>query len=50
MGRLLQEVKATKAAGLQNFSVNSTDLPSGLIYYQISSDFGTQTKKMLRLD
>jgi len=50
MGRLLQEVKTAKAAGLQSISVNSTDLPNGLIYYQISSEFGMQTKKMLRVE
>jgi len=50
VGRLIKEVKAYKTAGLQSFSVNSADLPKGLIYYQISSPFGTQTKKMLRVE
>lgn len=50
MGRLLQEIKTTKAAGEQQISINSADLPTGLIYYQISSEFGTQTKKMLRVE
>jgi len=50
VGRLIQEVKANKTAGLQSFTVNSADLPKGLIYYQISSRFGTQTRKMLRVE
>ena len=50
VGRLIQEVKANKTAGLQSFTVNSSDLPKGLIYYQISSRFGTQTRKMLRIE
>ncbi|MFK7983149.1 MAG: dockerin type I domain-containing protein, partial [Saprospiraceae bacterium] len=50
VGRLIKAIKAHKAAGLQSFSVNSTDLPKGLIFYQISSPFGTQTKKMLRVE
>jgi len=50
VGRLIKEVKAQKEAGLQSITINSADLPTGLIYYQISSPFGIQTKKMLRVE
>ena len=50
VGRLIKEVNTQKEAGLQSMTINSADLPTGLIYYQIRSQFGTQTKKMLRVE
>ncbi len=50
MGRLLKEIKAEKAAGLNNLKINSADLPTGLIYYQLNTKYGTQTKKMLKIE
>ncbi len=50
MGRLLKEIKADKAAGINTIQLTDLDLPKGLIYYQISTEFGTQTKKMLNIE
>jgi len=50
MGRLLKEIKADKAAGFNSIQLTNDDLPKGLIYYQISTKFGTQTKKMLNIE
>ncbi|MEM1118950.1 MAG: SdrD B-like domain-containing protein [Bacteroidota bacterium] len=50
MGRLLQTIKTNKTAGLQTISIHQADLPKGLIYYQLQTDFGTQTRKMLHLE
>ena len=50
VGRLLKEIKVQKAAGLNNLKINSADLPTGLIYYQLNTKYGTQTKKMLKIE
>ncbi len=51
MGRLLKEIKEDRRAGKQRFQLNDLEqLPKGIIYYQISTKFGTKVSKMLRLD
>ena len=50
MGRTLRTIKTNKAAGIQSIDIKSADLPSGLIYYQISTKYGTQTRKMLHIE
>ena len=51
MGRLLKEIKENRRAGAQEFQLDDLDkLPKGIIYYQLSTKFGTKVSKMLRLD
>ena len=47
---LLKEIKMVKNAGYQSIRLEDIDLPKGLIIYQLQTDFGTQTKKMLRIE
>ena len=49
-GALLKEIKMVKSAGYQSISLEDVDLPKGLIIYQLQTIFGTQTKKMLRIE
>ena len=48
--KLLKEIKTTKSAGYQSIHLEDTDLPKGLILYQLQTTFGTQTRKMLRIE
>ena len=48
-GRLLRIIKEDRKAGEHKIDLSEFDLPSGFIYYQLSSKFGTNAKKMLRL-
>jgi len=49
-GQLLKVIKKTKMAGYQTINLADTDLPKGLIFYQLQTRFGTQTRKMLRIE
>ena len=49
-GQLLKEIKGTKGAGYQSIDLEGLDLPKGLIFYQLQTDFGTEVKKMLRVE
>ncbi|MEM1122207.1 MAG: T9SS type A sorting domain-containing protein [Bacteroidota bacterium] len=48
-GRLLRSVKEFRKAGFNEFEYGDKDLASGLIIYQLKTDWGTQTKKMIRV-
>jgi len=48
-GQVLKEIKTIKLAGNQSISLEGIDLPKGLIFYQLQTDFGTKIRKMLRL-
>ena len=49
-GKLLKEIKIDGKAGLQTINLNDENLPSGLIYYQLKSDFGVKTSKMIHIN
>ncbi|MEM6319147.1 MAG: SdrD B-like domain-containing protein [Bacteroidota bacterium] len=50
VGRLVKMQTGTHDAGMQNIQLDNTELPTGLLYYQLETAFGTQTKKMLRVE
>ncbi|MEM6318586.1 MAG: SdrD B-like domain-containing protein [Bacteroidota bacterium] len=50
IGRILGEYKAERKAGYNVIEVDGEQLTNGFIYYQLSTKFGTKSKKMLRLD
>jgi len=49
-GQLLKEIKIVKEAGYHSINLEDNGLPKGLIFYQLQTKFGTQTKKMLRIE
>ena len=49
-GKQLKVMQQNGKMGRNQFQLEETSLPSGMIYYQIYSKFGTKAKKMLRLN
>jgi len=49
-GRVLMTQEVSYEAGIHQLSLNSSDLgAAGVLYYQLSTPFGTDTKKMIVL-
>ena len=48
-GRIIKRWKESRAAGLNYIQVEELENNKGLIYYQLITDYGVQSKKMLQL-
>jgi len=48
-GRVLKSLKAARKAGYNTIELEQEALINGFIYYQLSSKYGTQVKKMVKL-
>ena len=48
-GQLLKTIETIKEAGHQSIDLNNMELPKGLLFYQLHTKFGTETKKMIHL-
>ena len=48
-GRVLQVIQQDGKAGLNDIQLKELTLPAGFIYYQLTTRFGTKSKKMLQL-
>jgi len=49
-GQVLKVLKETAQKGFNAFTIAGSEMPKGLIYYKLETDFGTETKKMLHLN
>lgn len=49
-GRILKTIKEDRKAGFNSFDFDKKDFQRGLIFYQLDSKFGSQNRKMLRLE
>jgi len=49
-GQVLKVIKEDRTAGKHRINLENIDLPQGFIYYQLTSKYGAQAKKMLHLD
>ena len=49
-GRILKSLKEDRKAGYNVIQLDKEELTNGFIYYQLSSKFGTKTKKMVKLN
>lgn len=49
MGRVLKVIKDKKIGGYHTIELSKASLPSGFIYYQLSTKFGAKAKKMLKI-
>ncbi len=49
-GRVLRTIKEDRKAGYNSFDFNKKDFSRGLIFYQLDTKFGSQNRKMLRLE
>jgi len=49
-GRLLKTIKENRKAGDNNIHFDKKDFARGLIFYQLDTKFGSQNRKMLRLE
>ena len=50
VGRLVEEIKQDTKAGLQKINLNNHELPAGLLYYELSTNFGVKTLKMMKVN
>ena len=49
-GQVIKVLKETAQKGFNAFTIAGSEMPKGLIYYKLETDFGTETKKMLHLN
>jgi len=49
-GRVLRTIKEDRKAGYNTFDFDKKDFAKGLIFYQLDTKFGSQNRKMLRLE
>jgi len=49
-GQVVKAYQETGKEGFNSFIISGRDVPKGLIYYLLETDFGTMTKKMLHLN
>lgn len=49
-GRVLKTIKENRKAGLNSLHFDKKDFARGLIFYQLDTKFGSQNRKMLRLE
>lgn len=49
-GQVIKVLKNTGTKGFNAFRLIGSEVPKGLIYYQLETEFGTATKKMLHLN
>ena len=49
-GRVLKTIKENRKAGDNSFHFDKKDFARGLIFYQLDTKFGSQNRKMLRLE
>ncbi|MFK7984131.1 MAG: hypothetical protein AB8G86_29420 [Saprospiraceae bacterium] len=49
-GQVIKVLKNTGTKGFNAFRLVGSEVPKGLIYYQLETEFGTETKKMLHLN
>ncbi len=49
-GRVLKTIKEEKNAGFNSLKFDEKDFARGLIFYQLDTKFGSQNRKMLRLE
>ena len=49
-GQVIKVLKNTGTKGFNAFRLVGSEVPKGLIYYQLETEFGTATKKMLHLN
>jgi len=50
VGRIIHTVKDKRPQGLNTIKLEKKHLTNGFIYYQLTSKFGTKSKKMLKLN
>ncbi len=48
-GRLVSTHRAHYEEGIHQFEIDGRSLPDGFLFYQVQSEYGTHTRKMLRL-
>lgn len=49
-GQVLKTLKNNGTKGFNAFRLLGSDIPKGLIYYKLETEYGTETKKMLHLN
>ncbi len=49
-GQVLKVLKNNGQKGFNAFTIAGSDVAKGLVYYQLETEFGTETKKMLHLN
>ena len=49
-GQVLKVLKNSGTKGFNAFRLVGSEMPKGLIYYKLETEYGTETKKMLHLN
>jgi len=48
-GKIVKQIKSYETAGFNQIQLTDSGIPTGFIYYQLNTAFGTKAKKMIKL-